>query len=111
MTPLALWAAVGLVALATTALWAILARETGVYVTSGLSFVAWGWVAIVGGDVALVVAGDPVWVRQSTASIQFIALAMAVISLIVLVMRLMGAYPSPESNAAENEPSANSTQS
>ncbi len=110
MTPLALWAAVGLVALACTALWAILARETGVYVTSGISFVAWAWVAIVGGDVALVVSGDPVWVRQSAASIQFVALALAVISLVVFTMRLMGAYPSPQANAAENESSANRQQ-
>jgi len=111
MTPLALWAAVALVALSSTALWAILARETGVYVTSGLSFTAWSWVAIVGGDVALVVAdGDPVWVRESVASLQFVALALAVISLVVLIMRLMGAYPSPASNAAEADSADNRTQ-
>ncbi len=109
MTPLALWSAVALVALAATVLWAILARKTGVYVTAGLSFTAWSWVAIVGGDVAIVNAGDPIFLRTTTASIQFIALALAVISLVVFAMRLLGAYPSPSSNAAENESRAEST--
>lgn len=103
MTPLAMWSAVGLVALTATLLWAILARKTGVYVTSGLSFTAWSWVAIVGGDVAIVNAGDPIFLRTTTASVQFIALALAVISLVVFSMRLLGAYPSPQSNAAEAE--------
>lgn len=101
-----MWSAVILVALTATVLWAILARETGVYVTSGLSFTAWSWVAIVGGDVALVNSGDPIFVRTTTASLQFIALAMAVISLIVFALRLLGSYPSPSSNAAENESNA-----
>lgn len=103
MTPLALWAAVALVALVSTALWGIAARQTGVYVTSGVSFVAWGWVSLVGGDVALANAGDPIWVRESAASIQWIALALAVISLVVFITRMMGAYPSPQTNAAEAE--------
>lgn len=111
MTPLALWAAVALVALASTALWSILARETGVYVTAGLSFTAWSWVALTGGDVALVVAGgSPVWVRQSAASLQFVALALAVISLVVFALRVNGAYPSPTNNAAETESADNRTQ-
>ncbi len=109
MTPAAIWAAVVLVGLSATLLWAILARQTGVYVTSGLSFTAWSWVAITGGDVALANGGDPIWIRTTTASIQFVALALAVISLVVLVMRLMGAYPSPTSNAAEAESSADTT--
>lgn len=107
MTPLALWSAVALVALVATACWAVLARETAVYVTSGLSFTAWSWLAITGGDVALVnVPNGPLWVRQSLASLQFVALALAVISLVVFSMRLMGAYPSPQQNAAETEQSA-----
>lgn len=109
MTPLALWAAVGLVALVATACWAIVARQTAVYVTSGLSFVAWAWLAITGGDTALVNGGDPIWLRETVASLQFVALALAVVSLVVFAMRLMGAYPSPQDNAAETEQSANST--
>ncbi len=106
MTPLALWSAVALVALTATAFWAVLARETAVYVTSGLSFTAWAWLAITGGDVALVnVPGGPVWVRESLASLQFIALAFAVISLVVFSLRLLGAYPSPGANTAETSPS------
>lgn len=105
MTPLALWAAVGLVALVATALWAVLARQTAVYVTSGISFTAWSWLAIVGGDVALVNGGDLIWVRETTASLQFVALALALISLVVVTMRLMGAYPSPAANAAETDES------
>lgn len=103
MTPLALWAAVGLIALVATAMWGILARRTGVYVTSGLSFTAWSWLAIVGGDTALVNGGDPIWVRETVASLQFLATALAIISLVVFAMRLMGAYPSPSDNAAEQE--------
>jgi len=110
MTPLALWAAVALVALVATALWAILARETGVYVTSGLSFTAWSWLAITGGDVAMFVGGEPVYVRETIASLQFVCLALAFISLIVFVMRTFGAYPSPQTNAAESEDSARTTQ-
>lgn len=107
MTPLALWSAVALVALVATALWAVLARQTAVYVTSGLSFTAWSWLAITGGDVALVnVPGGPLWVRESLAGLQYVALALAVISLVVFVLRLFGAYPSPEENAAETEQSA-----
>ena len=107
MTPLALWSAVGVVALTSTALWAILARKTGVYVTSGLSFTAWSWLAITGGDTALVTTpGGPLWMRETIASLQFVALAFAVISLVVFSMRLMGAYPSPAENAAESEQNA-----
>lgn len=101
MTPLALWAAVALVALVATALWAFLARQTGVYVSSGLSFVAWSWLSLTGGDVALVVNGAPLWVRDTVSSLQFTCLALAVISLVVFSLRLMGAYPSPQENAAE----------
>ncbi len=112
MTPLALWSAVALVALTATACWAVLARETAVYVTSGLSFTAWAWLAITGGDVALVnVPGGPVWVRKSLASLQYIALAFAVISLVVFTMRLMGAYPSPDANATESRQSQTATNS
>jgi hypothetical protein len=111
VTPLALWAAVALVALVATALWAILARQTGVYVTSGLSFTAWSWLALTGGDTALVNGGDPIWVRQTIASLQFVALALAIISLVVFAMRLMGAYPSPQDNAAKTEQSAQQSRS
>lgn len=106
MTPLALWAAVAVVALVATVMWAVLARQTAVYVTSGISFTAWAWLSIVGGDVALVNGGDPIWVRETIASLQFVALALSIISLVVFAMRLMGAYPSPQDNAAEKERSA-----
>lgn len=106
MTPLALWSAVALVALVATALWAILARETAVYVTSGLSFTAWSWLAIVGGDVALVSrGGELIWMRETVASLQFVAIALAIISLVVFSLRLFGAYPSPQTNAAETDQS------
>lgn len=111
MTPLALWAAVALVALVATAFWGFLARQTGVYISSGLSFTAWSWLALTGGDTALVNGGDPIWVRETVASLQFVAVALAVISLVVFAMRLMGAYPSPEDNAAETEQSANQSSS
>jgi hypothetical protein len=107
VTPLALWAAVALVALVATACWSILARKTGVYVTSGLSFTTWSWLALTGGDTALVNGGDLVWVRETIASLQFSAIALAIISLVVFAMRLLGAYPSPQNNAAEEEASAN----
>lgn len=103
MTPLALWTAVALVGLVATVLWGIAARQTGVYVTSGVSFTCWAWVSIVGGDVALVNQGNPIWVRETAASLQFVALALAVISLVVFSARMMGAYPSPQTNAAEAE--------
>ncbi len=109
MTPLSLWAAVALVALLATACWAILARETGVYVTSGLSYTAWAWVAITGGDLAMLnVPGGPHWVRGAAASLQFVALALSVISLVVFSLRLLGAYPSPQENAAETSSSKTS---
>jgi hypothetical protein len=111
VTPLALWAAVALVALVATAMWAILARQTGVYVTSGVSYTAWSWLALTGGDTALVNGGDPIWVRETVASLQFVALALAIISLVVFAMRLMGAYPSPKDNAAETEQSAQQSSS
>jgi len=101
VTPLALWAAVALVALVATACWAILARQTAVYVTSGLSWVAWSWLSLTGGDVALLVDGSPLWMRETLSSLQFTALAMAIISLVVFSLRLFGAYPSPQDNAAE----------
>lgn len=101
MTPLALWAAVALVALSATACYAILARKKAVYVTSGLAFTAWSWLAITGGDTALVTRDGLLWVRQSVASLQFVCLAMAIISLVVFSLRLMGTYPSPTENAAE----------
>jgi hypothetical protein len=101
VTPLALWAAVALVALSATACWALLARETGVYVTSGLSFTTWGWLAISGGDVAMLTAGGLQWIRV-VASLQFTSLALAIISLVVFSLRLLGAYPSPQQNAAES---------
>lgn len=103
MTPLALWSAVALVALTATAMYAILARRTGVYVTSALAFMTWSWLAIVGGDVGMLNGGDTVFVRQTTASLQFAALALAFISLIVFTMRMLGAYPSPQDNAADAE--------
>ncbi|MFB6201305.1 MAG: hypothetical protein ABEI98_04770 [Halorhabdus sp.] len=105
MTPLALWAAVALVALVATACWAILARETAVYVTSGLSFTAWAWLALVGGDVAMLSPSGLHWVRV-ISSLQFTALALAIISLVVFALRLLGAYPSPQQNAAETTGSA-----
>jgi hypothetical protein len=105
VTPLALWAAVALVALIATACWAILARETAVYVTSGLSFTAWSWLAITGGDVGMFVAGGREWIRV-LASLQFTALALAIISLVVFSLRLLGAYPTPQQNAAESTDSA-----
>jgi hypothetical protein len=108
MTPLALWAAVALVALVATACWAILARETAVYVTSGLSFTAWSWLAIVGGDVAMLTASGPEWIRI-VASLQFTCLALAIISLVVFSLRLLGAYPTPQQNAAESTSSAETT--
>lgn len=105
MTPLALWAAVALVALVATALWAFLARQTGVYVSSGLSFVAWSWLSLTGGDTALVVDGTPLWMRETLSSLQFTALALAIISLVVFALRLFGSYPSPQQNAAEADAS------
>ena len=108
MTPLALWAAVAVVALVATSFWGFLARETGVYISAGISWTTWSWLAIVGGDVALANAGDPIWMHETVASLQYIAIAMAVISLVVVVMRLLGAYPSPTQNAAESEGSAQS---
>lgn len=107
MTPLALWAAVALVALVATACWAILARETAVYVSSGLSFTAWAWLAIAGGDVGMWTATGQQWIRV-TASLQFTALALAIISLVVFSLRLLGAYPSPQQNAAESTDSTTS---
>ena len=112
MTPLAMYFAVGVVTLVATAMWSILARETAVYVTSGLSFVGFSWLAIVGGDVGMLSpTGDIVWMRTTLASIQFIALAMAIVSLVVFSLRLLGAYPSPNQNAAEDEQSADRTTS
>jgi hypothetical protein len=112
MTPLAMYFAVAVVTLSATAMWAILARETAVYITSGLSFVGFSWLAIVGADVAMLSpTGELVWMRTTLASIQFIALAMAVVSLVVFGLRLFGAYPSPSQNAAEDEQSANRTTS
>lgn len=103
LTPLALWAAVALVALVATAFWGFLARETGVYVSSGLSFVAWSWLSLTGGDTALVTADGPIWMRETVGSLQFTALALAVISLVVFSLRLLGAYPTPSTNAAETD--------
>jgi hypothetical protein len=109
VTPLALWSAVALVALVTTGLWAVAARQTGVYVTSGLSFTTWAWLAITGGDVAMLnVPNGPVFVRTTLGSLQFVCLALAVISLVVFSMRMLGAYPSPQENAAETEQSTQS---
>lgn len=104
MTPLALWAAVGLIALVSTTFWAVLARETGIYVTSGLSFATWSWLALAGGDTAMILnSGELVWVRDTVASLQYVCLALAFISLVVFALRLMGAYPSPNQNAAETK--------
>lgn len=97
MTPLALWSAVALIALVATACWLLLARETGVYVTSSLSFVTWAWLALTGGDVAMLTGQGQVWVR-SLASLQFLATALALVSLVVLALRTLGAYPSPRDN-------------
>lgn len=110
MTPLSLYFAVAVVTLVATAMWAILARETAVYVTSGLSFVGYAWLAIVGADVAMVSAsGEIVWMRTTLASLQFVALAMAIVSLVVFGLRLFGSYPSPTQNAAEDAQSENRT--
>lgn len=110
MTPLAMFFAVAAVTLVATAMWAILSRETAVYVTSGLSFVGYSWLAIVGADVGMVSpTGEIVWMRTTLASLQFIALAMAIVSLVVFSLRLFGAYPSPTQNAAEDEQSDKQT--
>jgi hypothetical protein len=111
MTPLSVAFAVGTVALVSTAMWAILARETAVYVTSGLSFVGFSWLAIVGADVAMVTESQTIWLRTTFASLQLVGLALAIVSLVVFVLRLFGAYPSPETNAADNEQSANQSRS
>jgi hypothetical protein len=104
--------AVAVVTLSATAMWAILARETAVYVTSGLSFVGFSWLALVGADVGMLSpTGEIVWMRTTLASIQFIALAMAIVSLVVFWLRLFGAYPSPNQNAAEDEQSTDRTTS
>jgi O-antigen ligase len=102
VTPLALWAAIGLVALVATACWAILARETGVFVTSGLSFTAWSWLALTGGDVGMFVAGEVRWIRD-VRSLQFVALALAVVSLVVFALRNIGAYPSAQEAETESD--------
>lgn len=110
MTPLLLWLAVAAVALLATASWGLVARETGVYLTSALSFTAYGWLALTGGDVAMVTMdGSTVWIRGPLASLQFVALALSVISLVVLSLRLLGAYPSPQNNAAESTDSSDTT--
>lgn len=110
MTPLAIYAGIAVVAFLTTASWSILARKTAVYVTSGLSFTAWAWLAIVGGDVAMIIeTGERIWLRETVASLQWVALALAVISLVVFIMRLMGAYPSPQNNAAEEQSDSRAT--
>lgn len=110
MTPLVLAFAVATVALVSTLLWAIAARQTAVYVTSGMSFVSWSWLGIVGSDVALVTETQTIWLRPSMASIQFIAVAMAIVSLVVFSLRLFGAYPSPSTNAAEADEKADQTE-
>jgi len=107
MTPLAMYFAVAVVTLIATAMWAVLARETAVYVTSGLSFVGYGWLSIVGADVAMLgPTGDLVWIRETLASLQYVALALSIVSLVVFGLRLFGSYPSPTQNAAEDEQSA-----
>jgi len=112
MTPLAMFFAVAVVTLSATAMWAVLARQTAVYVTSGLSFVGYGWLAIVGADVAMISqTGETIWLRETLASLQFVALALAVVSLVVFSLRLFGAYPSPNENAAEGEQSDNRSSS
>lgn len=103
MTPLVLFFAVGAVALVATLLWAVVARQTAVYISSGISFVSWSWISLVGSDVALVTETQTIWLRPSMASIQFVAVAMAIVSLVVFSLRLFGAYPSPSQNAAESD--------
>ena len=111
MIPFALWAAVLAVGLATTALWAILARKTGVFVTSGISFVSYSWAAVVGGDVAMLTqTGDVVYLRDGLPALQFALTALAIISLVVFGLRVFGAYPSPTNNAAEHESGSTDTQ-
>lgn len=110
MTPLALYFAVAIVTLVATASWAILAQQRAVYLTSGLSFVGYAWLALVGADVAIVTTtGDPVWLRETLASVQYVALALSIVSLLVFTLRLLGAYPSPQENAAENEQTTDRT--
>lgn len=103
MTPFALWISVVAVGLITTAMWAILARKTGVFVTSGLSIVAYSWAAVVGGDVAMLTTSGPVYLRDGLPALQFALTALAVISLVVFGLRVFGAYPSATNNAAEYE--------
>lgn len=108
MTPLALYFAVAAVTLIATSAWALLARKRAVYLTSGISFVGYAWLSLVGADVALVTrSGAVVWLRETLVSVQYVALALAIISLLVFTLRLLGAYPSPSDNAAEDEQSAN----
>lgn len=104
MTPLILWLGAVTIAFVSTGFWAIFARKTGVFVTSGLSFTAFSWAAIVGGDVAMLTqTGQPVYLRDGLPALQFALTALAVISLVVFALRVFGAYPSPTNNAAEHE--------
>jgi len=101
VTPLALYFGVAVVTLIATSAWAILFQERAVYLSSGISFVGYAWLALVGADVALVTTGgDPVWLRETLASVQYVALALAIVSLLVFTLRLLDAYPSPQD---ENE--------
>ena len=104
MTPLALWAAVALVALFATAFWLVLARDTGVFISSGLSFIAWAWLSLTGGDAGLVQGATTVLVRESVASLQYAALAMAVVSLLVFIMRIFGGYPPERFEQSDDQP-------
>jgi len=108
MTPLTLWLAVGSVTLIATSLWAIMARETGVFVTSGLSYTGYSWLALTGGDVAMMsISGTTTYIRDGIPPLQFVATAMAIVSLLVFTMRLFGAYPSPTNNAANTTTKTN----
>lgn len=110
MTPLALYFAVAVVTLTATACWALLAQKRAVYLTSGLSFVGYAWLSLVGADVAMITtSGDRVWLRETLASVQWVALALAIVSLLVFVLRLLGSYPSPDENAADEEQTTDRT--
>jgi len=104
MIPLSLWTAVVAVGLFATLLWAVAARKTGVFVTSGLSFVCYSWAAVVGGDVAIISnTGELQYITDGLPALQFALTALSIISLVVFGLRVFGAYPSPTNNAAEHE--------
>jgi hypothetical protein len=99
-TPLLLWGLLVALATGATVLWAFV-RDTNVYLTSGTAFLCWSVAAILAGDLVVGIGDQAVAVQA--ASVQYVSLFLALVSVVVFMLRHFSAYPPEQTEQLDQE--------